>query len=733
MILPIKPLITKRSSFALSAITLAILPLYSAHADVFSYPQSPYSNSDFGGVGLMQMPTARMHDDGEFTLGTTLNKDYYHYWVSLQLLPWFETTIRYTQVPDTLYSSDTEFSGDTLYTDKGIDFKARLWKESYWLPEVAFGVRDFGGTGLFDGEYFVANKQFGPLDFTLGLGWGYLGQRGNISNPMCKLSDRFCADRDGFKGNGGSFDYERFFKGQSAIFGGVEYQTPFKPLQLKLEYDGNDYSEDFPVTRGKAMPQASPWNIGAVYQLTDWATANISYERGNTVTFGFSVNTNFNQLKASWLDNPTPALANKSSETYLTKKQWTALASDLDEIAGYSDPILFKDTKNKSLTLIANQTKYRDRDEAQMRAGILINNHVNDIETFNIIESVDNQPIVEASFDNYQFKKVANYEYIGSDISDSRKTLAPRKPTGIKVVDNSEDLNYGVAPTLKQSFGSAEGFYLFNVGLTASSDYWLTNNLTVGGSVYVNLYDNYDKFNFDTPTGDRTNNKRVRTLVRQYISDNPIRLDNLQLTWIDKLSDNLYGQAYGGYLETMYGGIGGEILYRPIESNWAIGADINYVKQRDPNSPFGFYKKENQGDYLVQTGTTVGNISVYYQPQWDWMPNTLLKVSAGRYLAEDNGITIDFSKQFDSGIIAGAFATKTDMSAEDYGEGSFTKGFYVSIPFDLMTVKPSTNRANISWLPLTRDGGQMLGRKYQLYDMTDSRSPWYTRKALSTN
>ncbi|QWL01178.1 YjbH domain-containing protein, partial [Vibrio parahaemolyticus] len=25
------------------------------------------------------------------------------------------------------------------------------------------------------------------------------------------------------------------------------------------------------------------------------------------------------------------------------------------------------------------------------------------------------------------------------------------------------------------------------------------------------------------------------------------------------------------------------------------------------------------------------------------------------------------------------------------GEGSFTKGFYISIPFDIMTVKPSNN------------------------------------------
>ncbi len=44
-----------------------------------------------------------------------------------------------------------------------------------------------------------------------------------------------------------------------------------------------------------------------------------------------------------------------------------------------------------------------------------------------------------------------------------------------------------------------------------------------------------------------------------------------------------------------------------------------------------------------------------------------------------------------------------------------------SIPFDLMTIGPNRNRAVVSWTPLTRDGGQMLSRKYQLYPMTAER------------
>ncbi|WNO59392.1 YjbH domain-containing protein [Rheinheimera sp. MMS21-TC3] len=40
-------------------------------------------------------------------------------------------------------------------------------------------------------------------------------------------------------------------------------------------------------------------------------------------------------------------------------------------------------------------------------------------------------------------------------------------------------------------------------------------------------------------------------------------MENLYLQWQDQLSTNVFAQVYGGYLETMYGGVGAEMLYRP--------------------------------------------------------------------------------------------------------------------------------------------------------------------------
>ena len=42
----------------------------------------------------------------------------------------------------------------------------------------------------------------------------------------------------------------------------------------------------------------------------------------------------------------------------------------------------------------------------------------------------------------------------------------------------------------------------------------------------------------------------------------------------------------------------------------------------------------------------------------------------GKYLAGDKGATIDLSRRFQSGFSLGIFASKTNLSAEEFGEGS---------------------------------------------------------------
>ena len=272
-----------RIPFLLSLISLALQPLVAKADNSDNWQQVPAGVSQMahGGVGLIQTPTARMAPAGDLSINYTDNEEYRLWSVSIQLFDWMESAVRYTDVRTRLYSADPGFSGDQTLKDKGIDVKFRLLLESTYLPQVAVGFRDFGGTGFFESEFIAASKRIGPVDLHLGIGWGYLGSSGNISNPFCQIKDSFCDRPRGFSGLGGKIDYQRFFKGPAALYGGIEYQTPWQPLRIKLEYEGNNYSLD----RAGLLEQDSRWNFGAVYQWRDF-DFNVNYQRGNTFGFG---------------------------------------------------------------------------------------------------------------------------------------------------------------------------------------------------------------------------------------------------------------------------------------------------------------------------------------------------------------------------------------------------------------------------------------------------------------
>jgi len=83
-------------------------------------------------------------------------------------------------------------------------------------------------------------------------------------------------------------------------------------------------------------------------------------------------------------------------------------------------------------------------------------------------------------------------------------------------------------------------------------------------------------------------------------------------------------------------------------------------------------------------------------------------VHVGRYLAKDRGYTVEARRTFDSGFSIGGFFTRTNVSAEDFGEGSFDKGLFFRIPFNGFL--PGNSRGAFSTVlrSLERDGGRRL-------------------------
>jgi hypothetical protein len=215
---------------------------------------------------------------------------------------------------------------------------------------------------------------------------------------------------------------------------------------------------------------------------------------------------------------------------------------------------------------------------------------------------------------------------------------------------------------------------------------------------------------------------RVRTYLREYMTTSRINIPNLQVTHFGQAFDNNYYSAYAGYLESMYAGVGGEWLYRKWHSPYAFGVDINRVQQRSFNQLLGLNDASTQTGYKA----TTGHATAYWDTGWQ---ATNVKLSAGRYLAGDVGATLDVGKTFSNGVSVGAWVTKTNASAQRFGEGSFDKGLYLRIPFDVMTTTRSGNVANLVYSPLTRDGGARLNRDFPLYYVTNARSASETRYA----
>lgn len=197
----------------------------------------------------------------------------------------------------------------------------------------------------------------------------------------------------------------------------------------------------------------------------------------------------------------------------------------------------------------------------------------------------------------------------------------------------------------------------------------------------------------------------VRTDLLQYIKEGANGISSLEVTYQARLSGDVFTEIKAGYLEDMFMGVGGEVLWRPEGSRLAFGADLYQVWKRDFNRLFGAQ------DYNVLTG----HASIYYHSPWYGLN---FNVHMGRYLAGDHGATLEITREFDSGIEIGAFATLTNVSSAQFGEGSFDKGLIVHIPMEWALPVFSQSSYDVHLSALTRDGGQRLDGDDDLYYQT---------------
>ncbi|NDC89930.1 MAG: hypothetical protein EB075_14230 [Bacteroidetes bacterium] len=233
--------------------------------------------------------------------------------------------------------------------------------------------------------------------------------------------------------------------------------------------------------------------------------------------------------------------------------------------------------------------------------------------------------------------------------------------------------------------------FLYQISLKVRGEVDLGSGWSVGGTWSQNLKSQFGRIQ----RGGESQLPKVRTLLRDYLQQGESGIDDLTLVNRGKLAPEIYYQVYGGILEEMFAGAGGEVLWRPYDSRWAVGAYVLGVQQREFDKMFGLQ------DYK----TVTGHVSAYWASPFY---NLDFAIHAGRYLAKDIGATFEVQKRFANGWSVGAFATLTDVPFEVFGEGSFDKGLIFRIPFDLYTPRNTRGAYRTIIRSINRDGGRMI-------------------------
>jgi len=234
----------------------------------------------------------------------------------------------------------------------------------------------------------------------------------------------------------------------------------------------------------------------------------------------------------------------------------------------------------------------------------------------------------------------------------------------------------------------------------ASGSAELLPGLSLNGEVEANIWDN---FNTNRPSDSVL--PHVRTDFVEYFTQGKNGIGDLEGDYNFRISPDVFAFIRAGYLESMFAGVGGEVLWRPEEQRWAVGADLYDVQQRDFDRLFG----------LQSYRALTGHVALYYASPWYGLN---FVVRAGQYLARDRGITLEISRRFSTGVEIGAFFTKTNVSSAQFGEGSFDKGIVLRIPIGWVAPIDTQTELDTILRPVQRDGGQRLSGDAILYEET---------------
>ena len=683
---------------SVSRLFVFLLLLLAATAAVAE--EVPATGGDFGGVGLLETRNARFREDGVLEAGTSLRADRRFWFLGFQALPFLETTFRLSE-----RLNGTTGRGTT--TDRSFDMKLRLLRESAWLPAVAVGLQDMIGTGIYGGEYLVASKRWHGWDFSLGLGWGRLGSAGGIRNPLRRISGRF-DERERDVGRGGTLRTDFFQGSDVAPFGGVEYSLPPLPtpwgavegLRAKLEWSGDELRDErggYPGRttglRGRARSQLN----GGLQWSNEWVDAGLAFVNGTDLLARLSLRLDPNRMPVIPLSAPPPVpgrAARSDGEEGLAPRVFAAL-----DAAGFQ-PRAFA-LEGGEAWIAVSGGRFRTLPQVLARItrateGLL----PPEVQVLRLSWWLGGAEVARVLAPRDILADAAR-GHVSPEEAFAAVTMLPATgdPWSGESRAPPQRLSYGLEPRLGLILGDPTRSLRWQAAIAGTARLELGSGFALAGSVQQRLLGNIGG---GLPSDSRL--PHVRSDYARYAREGETSIPTLYAERIWNLAPDVFARCTAGWLEPMFGGVSGEVLYRPHDRSWAVGLDLNWVRQRDHDGMLGFR------DY----GVVTGQASLYADlPVW----NLYGVLRAGRYLAGDWGGTVELGRRFANGIEVGGFATFTNVSFAKFGEGSFDKGLYVRIPFDLLGAQ-TRGTAQTVIRPVQRDGGQRLMVDNPLWGLT---------------
>ena len=665
------------------------------------------SASDFGTSGLVTTPSARQMQDGHLAATISTNSVVNIFNITYQATPWLEATFRYS----VFNPYDRPTSIDQV-RDRSYEAKIRLVQERAFLPELAIGIRDILGSGVWGGEYLVGTKRVGPAEISVGLGWGRFAERDQLTNPLGLIDEGFKSRPGQFESGGGFLGGEvqdgrietgegflggevrggSFFRGDVGIFGGVRYSlTP--SWFIMVERSSDAYRRE---QRLGSLSDQSQLNLGLSWHPRPAISATLSYQHGDY--WGVTLRS-VGDFKAR------------------SRRKYLSFASSLDELGRDEAPIflnldswydrLLFDAERSGLRIysasdapgssevvleFAND-RYAQYGDAINQMLLLSEIHLPD--KYRNVSLLVREHEFPAATVRYQRRSPHQKDLLKEHFKSSESKISILPPGRALRPRHQTDFGY---PNLRLGADLATRIQLMDPNEPLKHQLYVRATAGLEVTRKLNLWSSYtldltNDFNTKRPSDSVL--PRVRSEVNRYLTEGENGIDSFYLEYKDLIATNLMFRSYGGVLDEMFGGIGSEVLWSPFMKRWALSLNLNWVKQRDFSKDFNFQ------DY----STFSGHLSIFYASPWYDFD---FGIHVGRYLAGDRGFTFETRRTFDNGFSIGAFFTRTNVSKEDFGEGSFDKGLYLRIPFNLLT--PLNTRSSYRTIirSIERDGGRRL-------------------------